>query len=140
MVMTTLNGLLRECDSFIRGICARIKLTNFNKIWEECVHGQGRIVNREEKLNDNEDKYVSTHTKNGIKERKTNQGSSPRRLPTSKGIRNLEAIIHPFNATHVIGWDTLLDIFLLINIISRRRNQITMPMHLKKMNRIRRGP
>ena len=37
VVMTTLNGLPRECDSFIRGICARRKLTQFNKIWEECI-------------------------------------------------------------------------------------------------------
>ena len=29
VVMTTLNGLLRERDSFIRGICARRKLTKF---------------------------------------------------------------------------------------------------------------
>ena len=27
----------REWDSFIRGICARRKLTKFNKLWEECV-------------------------------------------------------------------------------------------------------
>ena len=37
VVMTTMNGLPRECDSFIRGICARRKLTKFNKLWEECV-------------------------------------------------------------------------------------------------------
>ena len=52
--MTTLNGLPREWDSFIRGICARRKLTKFNKLWEECVQ-EGRIINKEEKLNDNED-------------------------------------------------------------------------------------
>ena len=34
VVMTTLNGLLREWDSFIRGICARRKLTKLNKLWE----------------------------------------------------------------------------------------------------------
>ena len=38
VVMATLNGLPREWDSFIRGICAtRITLTKFNKIREECV-------------------------------------------------------------------------------------------------------
>ena len=37
VVMTTLNGLPREWDSFIRGICARRKLTKFNNLWEECV-------------------------------------------------------------------------------------------------------
>ena len=34
VVVTTLNGLPREWDSFIRGICARRKLTKFNKLWE----------------------------------------------------------------------------------------------------------
>ena len=37
VVMATLNGLPREWDSFIKGICVRRKLTNFNKLWEECV-------------------------------------------------------------------------------------------------------
>ena len=32
VVMTTLNGLHREWISFIRGICARRKLTKFNKL------------------------------------------------------------------------------------------------------------
>ena len=30
VVMTTLNGLPRDWESFIRGICARINLTKFN--------------------------------------------------------------------------------------------------------------
>ena len=34
VVMTTLNGLPREWDSFIRGICARTKLIKFRKLWE----------------------------------------------------------------------------------------------------------
>ena len=33
-MMTTLNGLPREYDSFIRGICARTKLIKFRKLWE----------------------------------------------------------------------------------------------------------
>ena len=37
VVMTTLNGLLGEWDSFIRGICAIRKLTKFSKLWEERV-------------------------------------------------------------------------------------------------------
>ena len=81
--MASLNGLPREWDSFIRGICARRKLTKFNKIWEECVQEEGRIINREEKLNDNEDQALATHTKNGIFKRKS-QGLSPKRLPNSK--------------------------------------------------------
>ena len=32
VVMTTLNGLPKEWDSFNRGICARIKITKLNKL------------------------------------------------------------------------------------------------------------
>ena len=51
---------------------------------------------------------------------------------TSRRIRNLEGIIHPLNVTHVIIWDTLLYIVLLINIGSRKRIESTMPMQLKR--------
>ena len=47
IVMTTLNSLLREWDSFIKQICSRRNLTKFNKIWEDCVQEEGRIENRE---------------------------------------------------------------------------------------------
>ena len=43
VVMTTLNGIRREWDFFIIGICARRKLTKFNKLWEYCVPEEGRI-------------------------------------------------------------------------------------------------
>ena len=35
IVMTTLNGLPKTWDSFIQGICARKKLVNFSRLWEE---------------------------------------------------------------------------------------------------------
>ena len=43
VVMTILNGIPREWVSFTRRICARINLTQFRKIWEECVQEEGRI-------------------------------------------------------------------------------------------------
>ena len=36
IVMTTLNGLPRSWDSFIQGICVRIKLKIFSRLWKEC--------------------------------------------------------------------------------------------------------
>ena len=42
-VMTTLNALPRDWDSFIIGICARRKITKFNKLCEECVQQEGKI-------------------------------------------------------------------------------------------------
>ena len=37
LVMTTLNGLPRSCDPFIKGLCSRKKLPKFSKVWEECA-------------------------------------------------------------------------------------------------------
>ena len=43
IVMTTLNGLPRTRDSFIQGICARIMLVKFSRLWEECSQEESRI-------------------------------------------------------------------------------------------------
>ena len=59
---------------------------------------------------------------------------------TSRRTRNLEGIINLLNVTHVIKWDTFLDIVLLRKISPRKRTRSTMPMQLKKMNQTRKGP
>ena len=61
--MTTLNGLPRDWESLIRGIHSRRKLTKFQKLWEECVQEEERIAAKEEKLNDNGDQSLTTHSK-----------------------------------------------------------------------------
>ena len=65
-----MNGLPREWDSFIRGICARRRLTKFSKLWEECVQEEGSIANREENLNDNDNQYLDAPARNGRNQRK----------------------------------------------------------------------
>ena len=80
VVMSTLNCLPREWDSFIKGICVRRKLTKFSKLWEECVQEEGRLENREEKLNEDEDQALVVHTKNG-RNKKKDRGS-----PTSRSL------------------------------------------------------
>ena len=37
IVMSTLNGLPRSCDSLIQGNCARRKIISFSMMWEECT-------------------------------------------------------------------------------------------------------
>ena len=44
IVMTTLKGLPWSWNSFIQGICARIKLVIFSRLWEECSQEEARIV------------------------------------------------------------------------------------------------
>ena len=55
--ITTLNGLPRSWDSFIREMCARRKLITFNKLWEECTQEEAQLLIREEKMG--ETKYQS---------------------------------------------------------------------------------
>ena len=50
IVMTTLNGLPRSWESFIQEICAREKLVNFSRLWEECSQEEYQIAAREEKM------------------------------------------------------------------------------------------
>ena len=63
VVMTTLNGLPRDWEFLIRGICFRKKLTKFRQLWEECVQEEERIAVREEKLYESEDQALAVHTK-----------------------------------------------------------------------------
>ena len=63
IVMTTLNGLTRDWEAFIQGICSRRKITEFWKLWEECVQEEERIASREENLIDNKDHALTSHTK-----------------------------------------------------------------------------
>ena len=78
IMMTTLNGLRRGRKCFIRKICARKKLTKFSRLWEECIQEEGRISNREGKLNDNEDEALASHVKKG-KNKRNDRDQSPRR-------------------------------------------------------------
>ena len=62
IVMTTLNGIPRTWDSFIQGICARKKLVNFSRLWEECSQEEAQIVAREENMG-SEDQALTVHSK-----------------------------------------------------------------------------
>ena len=42
--MTTLNGLPRDWESFIRGIYSTRKLTKFHQLWKECVQEEDNIL------------------------------------------------------------------------------------------------
>ena len=70
VVMATLNGIPRDWEYFIRGICARRKLTKFNRLCEECVQEEGIIANREEKLNNDEDQALEAHANKVSNKRK----------------------------------------------------------------------
>ena len=63
IVMTTLNGLPRMWDSFIKGVYARKKLVKFSRLWEECSQEEARIVAREEKMGSEDQALTVQSTK-----------------------------------------------------------------------------
>ena len=69
------------------------------------------------------------------------KGRTKNHLPedhrNSKEVRDLTRITRLSNVIHVISWDTLRDIVHLINTSSRRRNEKSMPMQLKRMNQMK---
>ena len=65
LVMTTMNGLPRSWDTFIKGICSRRKLMKFSRLWEDCTQEEARLEAREEKLGDEENQALATHARRG---------------------------------------------------------------------------
>jgi len=65
VVMTTLNGLPRSWECFIQGIFSRRKMKTFSRLWEECAQEEVRMAAREEKLGDDEDQELTSHTRKG---------------------------------------------------------------------------
>ena len=76
VVMTTLNGLPRSWESFIQGVCSRRKMPEFNKLWEDCIPEEPRIVVRDEKLGRSKDQALFVCTKKG----KGRSNHSPKRF------------------------------------------------------------
>ena len=64
LVMTTMNGLPRPWDPFIKGICSRRKLTKFSRLWEDCTQEEARLEAREEKLGQ-EDQALTVQARRG---------------------------------------------------------------------------
>ena len=80
LVMTTLNGLPRSRESFIQGICSRRRLTRFSRLWEDCTQEEARLAAREEKLGDEENQALATHTRKGKSKKEVHSHKKPRGL------------------------------------------------------------
>ena len=70
LVMTTLNGIPRSWDPFIKGLWSRKNLPKFSRVWEECTQEEARLEAREEKLSDSKDQALATN--DGKRKRKKN--------------------------------------------------------------------
>jgi hypothetical protein len=80
-VMTTLNGLARPWDAFIKSVCGRKEKLQFESLWEECIQEETRVTNREALLARDDDQALATHTKGGKKKpyfkRESHRGPQP---------------------------------------------------------------
>ena len=65
LVMTTMNGLPRPWDPFIKGICSRRKITKFSGLWEDCTKKEARLESQEEKLGNEENQALTIHARKG---------------------------------------------------------------------------
>lgn len=65
LVMTTMNGLPRSQDPFIKGICSRRKLMRFSRLWEDCTQEEKRLEAIEEKLGNEKNQALIAHARKG---------------------------------------------------------------------------
>ena len=63
--MTTMNGLPRPWDPFIKGIFSRIKITKFSRLWEDCTQEEARLEACEEKLGNEENQALTVQARKG---------------------------------------------------------------------------
>ena len=103
--MNTLNGLPRSWDSFIQEICARRKLINFSRLWEECTQEEARIITREENMGATKDQTLKVHTKRNHRKKEEHHHKKGRTLIT-KDKKHLEDILPLLDATLVMRRDT----------------------------------
>jgi hypothetical protein len=82
MVMT-LNGLPRSWDSFIQGICSRRKLIKFSRLQEDCTQEKATLVEREDKLRD-DDQDLATHTRKVKSKKEPSSPNKPQNLKKNR--------------------------------------------------------
>jgi hypothetical protein len=63
LVTTTLNVFPSSWDPFVQGICARGKLSKFDKLWTDCTYEESRLISKSQKTNDEENQALATHVK-----------------------------------------------------------------------------
>ena len=98
LVMIALNGLTRPQDSFIQTLNARKESMMFDIVWEDCIHEEARVANREVLLRE-DDKDLATHTK---EINQSNIKTSNQRHSKKKSRKGRRRITQTMNATTII--------------------------------------
>lgn len=71
LVTMTLNGFPSSWDPFVKGICTRIELPKFDRLWINCVQEEARLLSKNnlQISQDDETQALATHARKG-KERR----------------------------------------------------------------------
>jgi hypothetical protein len=69
-VNVALRGLTRSRESFVQGICAQEKLPDFERLWNDCIQEETRLVSKDdmdgmEKSSSDANQALATHTRKG---------------------------------------------------------------------------
>jgi hypothetical protein len=75
LVTTTLNGFPSSWDAFVQGICARRKLSKFDKLWSDYTQEESRLMSKPQKINDEDNQALVSH----VKKRKERRNNSPKK-------------------------------------------------------------
>jgi len=75
LVTTTLNDFPSYWNAFIQGICTRIKLPKFDKLWTEYTKEESRLISKSQKTNDEENQALAAR----VKKKKEGRNHSPKK-------------------------------------------------------------
>jgi hypothetical protein len=93
LVRVALNGFTKPWTSFIEGICAREKLSDFNRLWDDCIQEETRreALGGPQEDGDEENLALSSQAKKGKgKVRKNTGGDSSSQAGTGKDLSKVK--------------------------------------------------
>jgi hypothetical protein len=84
LVTTTLNGFPTFWIPFVQGVCARIKLPKFDKLWAYCTHEESRLADQHKRLIVDEEESLTVQKNKRTSFRRNNKEANSVRVPDKK--------------------------------------------------------
>jgi hypothetical protein len=84
LVTTTRNGFPTFWTPFVQGVCARSKLPKFDKLWENCTHGETRLADQHKRLIVDEEEALTAQKNKRSSFMKNNKEANSVRVPYKK--------------------------------------------------------
>jgi hypothetical protein len=84
LVTTTLNGFPTFWIAFVQGVCARSKLSKFDKLWADCTHEESRLADQHKRLIFDEEGTLTAQKNKRSFFKKNNKEANSVRVPNKK--------------------------------------------------------